>query len=302
MPEKPNSPAIGDIVISKLDECKHILFLYTSDEISSDVFIPFLQYGVDNGGSSVYLSTGFTDNEIEEKFNAIQPRSRCAVFFAYGDINNLKEKISDICGKSPEENLHVIIDYGATSPLEHSDVIEIERMLSKIKNKRESVSIISAFNTSRLTNKTLSELLGFHEQVLVSSENGVTTLMGGRNLIATDEPAVNIIPKKILDKLVKDNLRVSILSLLSKRELSGYDMIGELDRRFRIRLSPGTIYPLLYSLQEAGLIEVKTNPGNAKRKNYGPTEKGKRLIENEILDFLTAKKYLSDFIMKGGIH
>ena len=301
MPEKPNSPAIGDIVISKLDESKHILFLYTSDEIGSDVFIPFLQYGVDNGGSSVYLSTGFTDSEIKEKFNAIQPRSRCAVFFAYGDINNIKGKISDICGKSPEENLHVVIDHGATSPLEHSDVIKIERMLSKIKNKRESVSIISAFNTSPLTNKTLSELLGFHEQVLASSENGVTTLMGGRNLIATDDPAVNILPKKMLDKLVKDNLRVSILSLLSKRELSGYDMIGEIDRRFRIRLSPGTIYPLLYSLQEDGLIEVKTNPGNAKRKNYGPTKKGKKLIENEILDFLTTKKYLSDFIMKGGI-
>jgi len=229
-------------------------------------------------------------------------KSGCNVIFAYGDINNIKGKISALCSKSPEENLHLIIDHDATSPMKHSDIIRIERMLSKIKNTRDSISIISAFNTSPLANKTLSELLGFHEQVLVSSENGVTTLMGGGDSITGDEPIVNIMPKELMDKLVKDNLRVSILSMLSKRELSGYDMINEIDRRFRVRLSPGTIYPLLYSLQEEGLIDVKKNPGNAKRKNYGSTEKGKKLIENEILDFLTAKKYLSDFIMKGGMH
>jgi len=77
MPEKSSPPAVGDIVISKLDQSKHILFLYTSNEMSIDVFIPFLQTGLDDGGSSIYLSTGFTNSGIEEKFNVIQPRSRC---------------------------------------------------------------------------------------------------------------------------------------------------------------------------------------------------------------------------------
>jgi len=298
MPEL-SSPAVGDIVISRLDPNRHILFLYTSDEMSGDVFIPFLQSGLDNGGSSVYLSTGFTNSKVEEKLNVIQPKSKCAILFGYSDIDSIKRKISKICSKSPKEHLHVVIDHDATSSLDHSDIIEIERTLSGIKSKRESISILSAFDTSPLTNKTLSELLNFHEQVLVNSKDGVTTLMGGRDLIREEDPAINVLPREILDKLVKDSLRVLILSLLSKRELSGYDIIREIDRRFRVMLSPGTVYPLLYSLQEGGLIEVKKSV-NAKRKNYGPTEKGKKLIENEILDFLTAKKYLSDFIIRGG--
>ncbi len=302
MLEKPALPsAIENIVINKLDQSRHILFLYTSNEVSTDVFISLLQFGVDNGGSSLYLSTGFTNGKIKEKFKAaIQPNSKCHVLFGYDDINHIKREISNIFRKSPGENLHVVIDYEATSSLEDSDIIKIERMLSKIKNKQESISIISAFNTSSLTNKILSKLLKFHEQILVSSENSITTLMGGGDLIRGDEPTVNILPKEILDKLVKDNLRVSILSLLSRGDLSGYDIIKEIDKKFRVKLSPGTIYPLLYSLQGEGLIEVKTNTVSAKRKNYGPTKNGKKLIENEILDSLTARKYLSDFIIGGG--
>ena len=48
-----------------------------------------------------------------------------------------------------------------------------------------------------------------------------------------------------------------ILFLLSKRQMSGQDIAKELEKRKGNRPSPGTIYPALKSLREAGLIKEK---------------------------------------------
>ena len=48
-----------------------------------------------------------------------------------------------------------------------------------------------------------------------------------------------------------------ILFLLSKKAMHGQELADEIEKRKGERPSPGTIYPALKSLKEAGLIEEK---------------------------------------------
>jgi PadR family transcriptional regulator, regulatory protein PadR len=53
-----------------------------------------------------------------------------------------------------------------------------------------------------------------------------------------------------------------ILFLLSKKEMSGNDLALELEKRKGEKPSPGTIYPALKSLKQAGLIVEKKSGKN----------------------------------------
>ena len=63
-----------------------------------------------------------------------------------------------------------------------------------------------------------------------------------------------------------------ILFLLSKKEMHGQELAEEIRRRKGDRPSPGTIYPALKSLREAGLIKEKKE---GKTITYTLTEEGK---------------------------
>ncbi len=61
--------------------------------------------------------------------------------------------------------------------------------------------------------------------------------------------------REIEERIVKDSLDVIILKALKEETLNGYLVNSLIQRRYNIRLSPGTIYSLLYSLEKKGLVE-----------------------------------------------
>ena len=64
-----------------------------------------------------------------------------------------------------------------------------------------------------------------------------------------------------------------ILFLLSKKPMHGQEIADEIEKRKGERPSPGTIYPALKSLKEAGFI-VEEKAGKA--ITYSLTDEGKR--------------------------
>ena len=82
---------------------------------------------------------------------------------------------------------------------------------------------------------------------------------------------------------MKGFLSFMILRLISKEDISGEDIRKEIKKRRGARPSPGTIYPVLKSLKNLGLIkEVK---GDGKTKRYGLTKKGKKELETATVRF-----------------
>lgn len=71
--------------------------------------------------------------------------------------------------------------------------------------------------------------------------------------------------------LVKTFLDIIVLKMLETNPTHGYALIAEIHKRFDVLLSPGTLYPLLYSLEKKDYINIQKD---GRRKNYYLTTQG----------------------------
>lgn len=72
-------------------------------------------------------------------------------------------------------------------------------------------------------------------------------------------------------------LSFRVLKIISKKNMSGEDIRQEIKKRKGSKPSPGTIYPVLKSLNESGFIEEVKDGG--KEKKYKLTKKGQKEIK-----------------------
>ncbi len=56
--------------------------------------------------------------------------------------------------------------------------------------------------------------------------------------------------KKFIDRIIKTNREIFILYSLLERQMCGYDLIKEIFLKCNVFLSQGTVYPILYTLEE----------------------------------------------------
>lgn len=96
--------------------------------------------------------------------------------------------------------------------------------------------------------------------------------------------------------LISGSTSMLILSLLSEKDMYGYEMIETLNQRSNhvFDLKAGTLYPLLHSLEEKAYLEAYENTDNTKlRKYYRITRKGRKYLKSlsdEWLEYAQAVK------------
>lgn len=84
---------------------------------------------------------------------------------------------------------------------------------------------------------------------------------------------------RILRKLFLGFIQVHILYHASKRPVYGVYMIEEL-KRHGYEVSAGTIYPILHSMVDEGLLSVEKKVVNGKLRKYSTiTSKGRRVLD-----------------------
>jgi len=91
-------------------------------------------------------------------------------------------------------------------------------------------------------------------------------------------------------------VKLHILYHAAHAPVFGLELIDELGRH-GYRLSPGTLYPLLHSMEKEGYLVCENRIVNGKvRKYYTSTEKGVQLLEegthkaHELMDEITPKE------------
>ena len=76
-----------------------------------------------------------------------------------------------------------------------------------------------------------------------------------------------------------------VLALLKEREMYGYQIIEELEKRSNqvFRLQEGTLYPLLHSLERDKLVTARDQetPSGRRRRYYRITAAGLRALEEK---------------------
>ena len=85
-------------------------------------------------------------------------------------------------------------------------------------------------------------------------------------------------------------MKILILDMLREPK-HGYGIMAELEEEYGIKLSAGTVYPILASLRKSGLIEVMER-GGRDRKSYVITPKGLKYLEEHSEEVEEAKRKL----------
>lgn len=127
------------------------------------------------------------------------------------------------------------------------------------------------------------------------SEIGLKTELVSKNTRDAETPESeigNLSSGRITENIVKSNIEIVVLSMLSERPMSGYDIIKEIFSKYNVFLSQGTVYPLLYSLKEDGILQAEFRKGDMRTKIYHPTVEGAKIIENKIEEFIKANEQI----------
>ncbi len=86
--------------------------------------------------------------------------------------------------------------------------------------------------------------------------------------------------KAVTERMVKSFLDLFILDLLDGGAMHGYEIMRELRNRTGTRIGAGTLYPLLYELEERKLVAGEWNsPTRRSRKVYKITDQGGKYKE-----------------------
>ncbi|HUP20448.1 MAG TPA: PadR family transcriptional regulator [Gemmatimonadota bacterium] len=90
-------------------------------------------------------------------------------------------------------------------------------------------------------------------------------------------------------ELKRGTIEMLLLRLLEEREMYGYELVSELQSRSggRLEWSDGTLYPVLYRLEEAGHVEPRwvTPDRGVPRKYYRATAAGRTELERLVTEW-----------------
>ena len=90
-------------------------------------------------------------------------------------------------------------------------------------------------------------------------------------------------------ELKRGTLDLVLLRLLSEREMYGYELVAAVEERTAgaIEVAGGTMYPVLYRLEQAGFVEPRwqTPERGAARKYYSLTASGTSELERLVAEW-----------------
>ncbi len=102
---------------------------------------------------------------------------------------------------------------------------------------------------------------------------------------------------KIAERQLKTCLDIVIMAILYGGSTHGYNIIATLHKEFGILLSPGSLYPLLHSLEDDKLIESNINKGKVV---YRITSSGKEKFGKAVVAYNFSVQKMSHFVKTRG--
>lgn len=108
---------------------------------------------------------------------------------------------------------------------------------------------------------------------------------------------------KVSKELLKGSTEILILSILSRGDMYGYGMIKEIEKQSMgvFKFKEGTLYPILHSLESAGVIESYWEKGEngRKRKYYKITDHGREYVKEKHREWRTFRSAVDQVLWEG---
>ncbi|HTM37426.1 MAG TPA: helix-turn-helix transcriptional regulator [Terriglobales bacterium] len=87
----------------------------------------------------------------------------------------------------------------------------------------------------------------------------------------------------IPSKITRGSAELAVLALLEEQSLYGFEIAKRIEERTEgsLRFTMASLYPMLYELENRGLVKAQwvTNPAGRDRRYYSLTPKGRRDLE-----------------------
>ena len=105
---------------------------------------------------------------------------------------------------------------------------------------------------------------------------------------------------KYIRQFKKGSLEMVLLCIIGSGETYGYEIITRLNSKGAMGLArEGTVYPILYRLQKAGLVASRLCPSTAnggEKKYYSLTDAGREALDELILFWGEYAEWVNGFI------
>ena len=258
---------------TSLSGLNHTLHLYTSKVDKYSIQRAFLAF-IRKDEKAVYVTTDDPTSLIQE-FSPMNVELRIIKPEEIKDLENEKS-----C------KLRVIVDAGSTPNQEHAGIEEREHYIKEL-SKRHSINCLCTYDVTKLNPEIIKQLATHHNHLQLTTSD--LTLLSG-DIIDKSK-----LSDKSIEKMVKDNLETLILALLQKKPMCGTEIIGNIHLEFNVLLSPGTIYPLLQSLKDKGLLAIEKN---GKAKVYVPVKNAEPRIRSIIDEHIQTRKLLNQYLQQ----
>ena len=106
-----------------------------------------------------------------------------------------------------------------------------------------------------------------------------------------------LLEERIIQRHVKAFLDIVVLAMLNGKPMYGYKLISAVHLEFGVLLSPGSLYPLLHSLEDNKLIKSRFQEGKIV---YEVTSTGKKKFQNVFLAYKTVMRRMENFMKVHG--
>jgi DNA-binding transcriptional ArsR family regulator len=233
-----------------LSKSNHAIYFYTP--YVSKYTLHFLSLSLPGKWNKIYVSNE-SSSSIPDELKKIELVS----FLTSDFLPTLKG-----------ERLRIVVDASSIS----GEFLPREKYLNEIK---EGNSILCTYKISELTTDAIKLLSGLHDRVILTIE----------------PPPLKFeeVSGESVERCIKNNLDVFILSMLRKEPMCGKDIIEKISKDFNILLSAGTVYPLLNILKEKGFLESQRG---IKKTIY------RILDEEKVKDFIEKQTKANEFLRK----
>lgn len=295
-----------NILFDKIEHGENFLILYSNTNAHKQIFQNFMRQIKDKNSIAFFVS------HSKDELNS----SSYVRKFIFNNINeqviqDLRSQL-DECFREVEENSKTMLLIADWSNADLSGCETFLPFLKEIIKKSQGLNpprwkrkyrgiqyktpffLINAFEAAGLDGEFTQELAKMHKRVYLLQENLNTFLLPAISpLQETIFPKHHVLPQKLLEKLVKENLELVMLLFLEDGDKSGYQILKDIAKHFHCILSQGTLYPLLYKLEKEKKI-TKLN-GKGREVVYSLSEEAKNELKSKKENCLKGYQHLASF-------
>lgn len=258
-----------------MEKKEHLLHVYTS-QVDKYTLLKRTLTSPD-GPNALIVITSDDQHILSKELDQYNIELR---FLKPNDLTHLGNKIKG------DKHTKLVVDADSFSDNNQFDIVIREQRIKAFLSKY-NLSCLCLYKVHSLSPELLKHLISIH--------SGYQLTTSDITLVSGDFIRDQIIPSRFIQKSVKDNLEAIILALLNRGAICGSDIISIIHTEFKVLLSPGTIYPLLHSLEEKGFV---TWIKEGKEKKYVHVEGSELRIKRLIDEYIFAQKILNSYLNK----